>query len=295
MSIADDTQLLQVMSRFGLSQDALLGVGGEACVFALDRARVVRVLHPEATRPSVERRAQLLDELQRSAGEVPFAIPRVLEITEAHGRLVTIEPRLAGRPLSQVLAEAAGAERDHLVARFLDCSTRLQALRVRRGWYGDLCDPAPIRTRSHRVYLERRASKSLARAGSAFAGVDPAALAAALPEPDRPSFVHLDLYPGNVLVEGREVSAVVDFGGVAILGDARLEPLSAVSYLTSYITRCATDRDRGLAREWLQERGLDAMFAPAERWIAARWSFARDDVLLHRWCRLVLLGHHDPA
>jgi aminoglycoside phosphotransferase (APT) family kinase protein len=190
-----------------------------------------------------------------------------------------------------VLGEVTGAERDRLVVRHLECSTRIQALRVDRAWYGDLCEPAPVRARSYRVYLERRARRSLACAGDAFQRVDPAEIAAALPEPDRPSFVHLDLYPGNVLIEGGEVSAVVDFGGVAIVGDARLEPLSCVAYLTPYISRTATDRDRGLAQEWLRAQDLDDLLEPAARWIAARWSFARDDVLLHRWCQSVLLEH----
>lgn len=294
MSIEDDAPLLQVMSHLGLDRDALLGVGGEACVFALGEDRIARVHHPGATREAVARRAKLLDDLHRSAGAVPFAIPRVLEITEAHGRLITIEPRLPGRPLLHVLGEAQGAGRDRLLARFLDASTRLCALRLDPAWYGDLCDPEPIRTSDQRAYLEQRAEKSLARAGSAFAGVDPARLAAALPEPERPSFVHLDLFPGNVLVEGEEVSAVVDFGGPCLLGDARLEPLSAVCYLTPFITPTATDRDRRLAREWLAAQRLDALLEPAERWLAARWSFARDDVSLHRWCQQVLLGPPAP-
>ncbi|WP_434041401.1 MULTISPECIES: phosphotransferase family protein [Sorangium] len=294
VSIEDDAPLLQVMSHLGIDKDALLGVGGEACVFALGEDRIARVHHPGAARETVARRAQLLDDLHRSAGAVPFSIPRVLEITEAHGRVLTIEPRLAGRPLLHVLGEVAGAERDNLLVRFLDASTRLCALRLDHAWYGDLCEAEPIRASCHRSYLEQRARKSLACAGSAFAGVDPARLAAALPEPVRPSFVHLDLFPGNVLVEDQEVSAVVDFGGPCVLGDARLEPLSAVCYLTPFITPTATARDRRLAREWLEGQHLGALLEPAERWLAARWSFARDDVSLHRWCQHVLLGPAAP-
>lgn len=291
MRLEDDAPLLRVMRRFGVGRDALLGIGGEACVFALGKDRILRVHHPGTTRHAVEQRARLLEELHRSAGAVPFAIPRVDETVEEHGRLVTIEPRLPGRPLLEVLGELTGAERDHLLTRFLDGSARLHALRVDRPWYGDLCDSTPVRASSYRAYLEERARRSLAAAGGALARIDAAELSAALPEPDRPSFVHLDLYPGNVLVEGREVSAVVDFGGPSLVGDARLDPLSAAIYLTPYITPAATDRDRSLAREWLKAQDLADLFAPAERWLAARWAFARDDVQLHAWCRRILLGH----
>jgi hypothetical protein len=57
-----------------------------------------------------------------------------------------------------------------------------------------------------------------------------------------------------------------------------------------YITRSATDRDRNLTREWLAGEGLLDLYKEAERWIAARWSFARNEEKLHRWCRSVLLG-----
>ncbi len=80
------------------------------------------------------------------------------------------------------------------------------------------------------------------------------------------------------------------FGGVPIVGDAQLDPLSAVAYLTPEITPAATPRDRSVAREWLEAYGLSHLLEPATRWLAARWSFARDDVRLHDWCRSVLLA-----
>ena len=48
----------------------------------------------------------------------------------------------------------------------------------------------------------------------------------------------------------------------------RLDPLAAAAYLDPRITRAATDRDRGTAREWLPEQGLSEPYAPARRWLA---------------------------
>jgi hypothetical protein len=51
-----------------------------------------------------------------------------------------------------------------------------------------------------------------------------------------------------------------------------------------------------LAREWLVDQGLADGFVAAERWVAALWSFARNEARLQQWCRLVLLGEPmDPA
>jgi hypothetical protein len=66
--------------------------------------------------------------------------------------------------------------------------------------------------------------------------------------------------------------------------------VAAAVYLTPAITPGATDQDREVARSWLTERDWGALFAPAERWLAARWSFARDDQRLHDFCRSVLLN-----
>jgi hypothetical protein len=48
-------------------------------------------------------------------------------------------------------------------------------------------------------------------------------LAHALPEAIEPAFIYLDAHPTNLPVNAGRVTAVVDFGGAAILGDRGLE------------------------------------------------------------------------
>ena len=115
---------------------------------------------------------------------------------------------------------------------------------------------------------ERVPFDSLARAGAGFEEVEPAALAAALPEPSQPHLVHLDAYAGNMLAEGSAITGVVDFG-VAISGDRRLDPLLAAAYLPPCITPSATDVDAAVAREWLAANDLYELYEPARRWSAA--------------------------
>lgn len=301
-----DPGLLEVMDHFGVTAADLLGGGGEACVFALDGGRVLRVHHADTDAMTVDARLALLAELARDATRVPFAIPCVLERTEARQRIVTIEARRPGEPLTRLLERETGAARDALIVALLEAASQLRSLRVARPWFGDLCERQPVRAPSWPAYLERRAAQSLAVAGQGFAHVDPSALALALshplslgshaaldatgPDESAPRLVHLDLYGGNVLYDGGRVSAVIDFGGVPIVGDARLDPLSAAAYLTPAITRAATPRDQQVARAWLDAHGLAPLLEPVTRWLAARWSFARDDRVLHAWCRQVLLG-----
>jgi aminoglycoside phosphotransferase (APT) family kinase protein len=117
----------------------------------------------------------------------------------------------------------------------------------------------------------------------------PQELADRLPGPEAPSFVHLDAFTGNVLTDGESITAVIDIGVTSVVGDRRLDPLSAVVYLDSpRITPSATTRDREVALGWLRARGLSEWLEPARRWLGAFWSSAVDDPTVAVWCREVL-------
>jgi hypothetical protein len=75
-----------------------------------------------------------------------------------------------------------------------------------------------------------------------------------------------------------------------VAGDRRLDPVSAVVYLASpAISPTAIPADVDVAMSWLRAYGLHEWFEPAQRWLAAFWSFALDDPRLFEWCRAVLL------
>ena len=98
-----------------------------------------------------------------------------------------------------------------------------------------------------------------------------------LPEPLEQSLVHLDAFAGNMLSDGNVITAVLDYGQVAIVGDRRLDVLAAAVYFDGAVTPGATDADRAVAQAWLGEHDLVALYDPARRWLAAFWSFAEDD------------------
>ena len=289
MRRANDAGLSRVLEAFGIGYDALLGQGGEARVFALDDARIVRVNHAGTSRAQVDSRSALLSELGRSAEKVPFDIPVILDTVIVEGYSVTIERRMPGRSLNQVLAEVSGEARASLIRAYLEAAALIGDLVLERPWYGDLLHRNAIHTDSFRAYLEKRAGQSLKTAGREFKAVNPAQLAEVLPAPGEAALVHLDAFPGNMLVEDGIITAVIDFGASAIMGDRRLDPLTAALYLTPLITPTATNRDRSVAQEWLDACGLTGLYGAAQDWIAAYWSFARDDINLHRWCRSILV------
>lgn len=266
----------------------LLGRGGEASVYAIDDERIVRVLHQTSEGSTVIRRAQLVAELTRKPA--PVALPGVLALGEVDGRWFTVERRLPGRMVGDELRRLEGRERDLLVEHHLDAAAALGDLRLdSRSWFGDLLAVEPVRSRDWRTYLAERATASLRRGGPAFAGVDADGLAAELPDTTAPAFVHLDAFVGNMLATGTTITAVLDIGPTALVGDRRLDPLAAAVYLASpQITPVATRRDVDVALSWLRNAGLADWFEPARRWLAAYWSSAVDDEPLRAWCQSVL-------
>jgi aminoglycoside phosphotransferase (APT) family kinase protein len=279
-----------LLARFGLDLGAEIGRGGEACVYALDGQRVLRVSHsPAPQRAQAQHRAFLM-ELGQSAGRVPFSIPEVLDQLEIDGQVVSIERRLPGRALVDVLGELSGPARRQLIIKHLDAAACIGDLQIERPYFGDINHPAPIRTSTFAEYLKRRAEESLRVAADDLREVDAAELASGWPEPDSKALVHLDAFAGNMLSDGETITAVIDFGVVSVVGDRRLDPLLAAAYLVPPICRTARPEDQVVCGEWQEAHGLAALYRPARRWAAAYWSFARDDAALAGWCQAALKG-----
>jgi hypothetical protein len=91
------------LRKVGLTATGQLGAGMEGAVYALDDETVAKVwIRQDAT--SLARLRDFYAELDASG--LPFATPLIHEVRSVNGIPVTIERRLAGRPLSEVLADA---------------------------------------------------------------------------------------------------------------------------------------------------------------------------------------------
>ncbi|MGO9457872.1 MAG: phosphotransferase family protein [Acidimicrobiales bacterium] len=286
-NLPGDRTFETIVAKLDLIRAAVLGHGGEAWVLALGGDRVVRILHPGTPSGVLVRRQELVDELARA--NATFRLPELVEVGEEGRRAYGIERRLPGRSVLKVLPTVDGDRRSRLIESYLEAVSTLGDLHLDpRGWYGELMGPDPLTAPTWREYLARRAAVSLSRFPG-FAELDPEELADQLPEPAGPAFVHLDAFTGNVLTDGDAITAVIDVGTTSVVGDRRLDPLSAVVYLGSpRITPVATTRDRQVALAWLRDAGLADWLEPARRWLAAFWTFAVDDANVIAWCRKVL-------
>ncbi len=278
---------MTLLSTFDVSDADLIGGGSEADVYALDDDRVLRVMKPGASVDAMTRRRELLDELKPKAEDISFRIPEVIDLVERDDELATVEARLPGEPLEQVLARDAGDRRD-TVRAYLLASKEIARLTPEVDFYGDLMREENMRTHSFKEYAIARAHASLRVAGTDYDGISALEIADQLLEAPA-ALLHLDYCPANVLMENGSVSAVVDFSTAAIIGDRRIEPIAAALYLDPEITPSARDDDRELATVWLESNDLQSLHKPVQRWLAAYWAFAQNDERLNRWCRRILL------
>lgn len=123
-------------------------------------------------------------------------------------RVAVIERRrLPGIPFSQALGETQGSERQQLLLSYLDAASQIGDIAVKREFFGDLGSDRAIRRPGYREYLQVRLD--LTRSLPGPLSHLPIKTLEGIPDCSSGAFVHLDIFPGNVLVDGAWCSRVL--------------------------------------------------------------------------------------
>jgi len=212
-----------LLRRFGVTEAARIGAGGEAVVYALDEARVLRVPRSGSFNvAAIARQSALLDMID---GRLPFATPKILEIAATH----VIERRLPGRSMLERLTALSGERRARAWANYLAAAGAMSRVTFPERDFGQLVAEAPQTAPTWHDYLEaslrgfakRNRATILGVAGDVEALVAGAlALLDGVAKEPPHALVHGDVFPGNVLLaDDLSVSAVIDFSGFTLVGD----------------------------------------------------------------------------
>lgn len=281
----------QLLEMFDVRADDLIGAGQEAWVYALGTDRVLRLFRATVPLDRLRRRLSFYEAIR--SRKVPFKTPSILELGEHGGQAYWIERRLPGISLASRLPTLAGRQRARALASYVDAAAAVRTLACPRDQIGEILANPPMHRASWPAFLADRAGVELQlhrrRLGDRVA--DPERALGTLRRwaegmtVDAAALVHGDLFPENVLLaEDGTVSAVIDFGPLALVGDPRLDVACSVFFLTGLAGITQSDRD--LARTCARSFGVDDQvlrlysLCYAFRFLGA----PRENDGLLRWC-----------
>jgi len=127
-----------LLRRFGITEAARIGAGGESIVYGLDAARVLRV--PKAGTFDVAALARQRDLLDAIDGRLPFATPRIEEIDAGH----VIERRLPGRSMLALLPDLSGERRALAWANYLAAAEAVSQVAFPERDFGQVIAAPPL-------------------------------------------------------------------------------------------------------------------------------------------------------
>ena len=288
-----------ILDHFAVERAALLGRGGEANVYALDDARVLRIYHSSHEGP-----AQVIAQLQalyRLWSGAPFQIPTVLENGERAGRIYTVTSRLAGESLDRWLTGADPEPRRTALLSYLDAAQLVASLptpvpgfarlvgKDAPQQFGSLAELLDAQLQPQIALSRARLETDVPRVGEVWRQ-----LFAALAERNcRPTVVHGDFCPANTYVsadlDGQPtITGVGDFSPHTLVADPLMDLAGGVMFLELERYDGAVEDAR-----WLEDQAVQRWGSEVSHWIAVYRRFYGFyfssayvfDEHLYAWCR----------
>lgn len=218
----------------------LLGRGSESSVYALGAAHVVRVYRPGVDPAYLAARQTFYAWLHRQG--LPFATPQVLDTGWMDGQQYSVEARMPGQEMAQVLPTLRGPARAQALRSFAVAAAQLGTVYMPAETpYGELVAVDPVRRADWREFLIARIHRALQVSGEALARDVPdlpACIAAfeqdarALPPALPKRLVHGDYFPANVFIgDDLTITGVGDFSYATVAGDPRIDLMGALCFI----------------------------------------------------------------
>ena len=284
-----------VLTAYRLSEADRLGSGWESTIYALGPTQILQIPQPGV---GTERQVRDRAAFTASLPPLPFAVPRIREISVVAGQLVVIEDRIDGQAMDAMLPGLSGARRRDALAAYLAAAEAMAAVTATTETYGDLLKEQPLRTARWADYLVARLRAAVEDEVLAADVPGLAAIAAqlsarleALPDPEK-CVVHGDIWPPNVMMNDTlRVTGLIDFSFTTRVGDHVMDLAGAAHYLRignphaaedhAYLMQLIAERHGAEVVEWI---GLYAV------WLAFSFAYNHEDTLIYPWCLDLIRG-----
>lgn len=232
-----------ILKSFGVTENELLGEGGEAWVYALSADKILRIYKNNDLSKNVGAIKKLYRKLDWES--VGLESQNILHSDILNGSMYCIEQRLNGQDLSKALPTLKGDDRKKVLDDFYNKAKLIHQLDSKsRSLFGPALHTDQPRSKNWVSFLQHSADKKLSEA---FKNNRNEMLQTfvercrSLNYEGGPKLVHFDYFPTNVMAVGTTISGVIDFS-LSIYGDSLIDTACAVGYLG--LTDKVNDQDR---------------------------------------------------
>jgi hypothetical protein len=228
-----------VIDHVGITNDQLIGKGGEGFVFDRSKDTVLKVYFLSTK--------QYLEELvviqqRASNAHLPFGTPQILNIEECDGTFYTIERKLSGKQLDIVFPGLTSEQQNQVIRNYIEALEPLKTIKVDDLPYGQLVSLSDcVQANSWPDYLNNKLDQQLNKSQTVLNRdvvnfsdkvlLLKTKIKQLLKWPVEKHFVHTDYFLNNVLVnENLEICSVLDLSDHAVVGDHRLD-IASICFL----------------------------------------------------------------
>jgi serine/threonine protein kinase len=253
-----DTAKNHILQKYQISPDAWLDKGMEADVYAYGIGAVLKLYAGTTSLTHLTTLKHFYDFLERHL--VPYALPRMYAVVQEGAFLVTIEQRLPGMCMSDVLASLSNQQLDQTMQRYLTAACALSAIQAPLSFDRyKLFDPDLISLQTNgdwHQFLDRYLTLKLnevipylSRDVSQL-GTKVQHLRSILAQPYIGDYrlIHGDFFPGNLLINNDyQITALLDFGVLTMYGDYLFDIATSWVFFDMYDDLKANVRERYLS------------------------------------------------
>ena len=278
-----------ILEKFNLTENDLLGSGGESWVYQLDDERILRIAKGGATdRWYFEASKKFYDSLPK----LDFALPVIFAIEEHDGSIVSVENRIPGKPLSKLLPNLSPANKRKTFANYLAAVEKLKDITYPDLPYGEILTEDPVTSSTWSGFLSTLVQKAVAK-HDLRADVpkldevadETLAMISKLPNPTK-SLVHGDYCPENMMVDSElNVTGIIDFSKQTVVGDSLMDVAGGLLFLE--VTDGYTPDNSEILHDIIVEKydaSIDEVIQLYRLYYSFYWSGEKGDKNLYRWC-----------
>lgn len=232
MSSQDLNQLQPVLDHLKISQDQLIGKGGEGYVFSFGKNKVIKIY-----KNSSKHHLEKLQSFQKriSQANLPYQTPLIESIDLFDDTCFSIERKLDGQNLETAFAKFSLKQQTLVLANYLAALDPLKEIFVDDLPYGQVLDmPKALTSNSWKHYILKKLEQKLEFTKeklqqdvvnfSLKLETLKKMINSMLSTNPEKNFVHGDYYFTNVLVnDALEITAILDISEHTCVGDHRLD------------------------------------------------------------------------